>query len=49
MENVVSAMCDRCRTNLALLIVNVNTEVFDFHNQKEAKADRNAAARRKPR
>ena len=26
-------MCNRCRINLALLIVNVNTEVFALHNQ----------------
>ena len=26
-------MCNRCRINLALLIVNVNTEFFDLHNQ----------------
>ena len=36
-------MCDRCRINLALLIVNVNTEVFALHNQREAKFDKNAA------
>ena len=43
MENIVSAMCDRCRDNLALLIVNVNTEIFDCHNQKGARFDKNAA------
>ena len=26
-------MCNRCRNNLALKIVDVNTEVFDLHNQ----------------